>query len=152
MLVLDDPLSALDVDTEALVEAGHVETMQEAFDNWLSNDGAAYVETPWPKVPDAIALIREAGGIAVLAHPAIYDRDALIPSWVEAGLAGIEVRHPKHTAADEARYQAIADEHGLLATASSDFHGPHHLSARFFGSTRLKRERFEQLEALLAGE
>ena len=133
----------------ALVEAGHVTTVQEAFDKWISNEGAAYVETPWPKVPDAIALIHEAGGVAVLAHPGIYHRDALIAGWIEAGLDGIEARHPKHTAADEARYRAMADAAGLLVTGSSDYHGPEHLSASDFGRVELEAGRLDALRAVL---
>lgn len=124
----------------ALLEAGAVDSMQEAFDNWISNDGKAYVETPWPKVPDAISLINEAGGVAILAHPGIYDRDDLIPAWVDAGLQGIEVRHPKHDADTEAHYTAMAKELGVMTTGSSDFHGPDHISADYFGHVELDRE------------
>lgn len=129
---------------KALEEAGHVASMQEAFDKWISNDGAAYVETPWPKVPDAIELIREAGGIAVLAHPGIYDRDELIGEWLEAGLAGIEAKHPKHTPEEEARYTEMARAAGVLCTASSDFHGPG--QAAWFGTNELESDLLATLE------
>ena len=129
----------------ALVDVGAVATMQEAFDNWISNDGAAYVETPWPKVPDAIALIREAGGAAVLAHPGIYDRDHLIAQWVEAGLVGIEAIHPKHGPEEEERYVAMATELGVFNTASSDFHGPEHISADYFGKTTIAEDWLDAL-------
>ena len=170
MLLMIDKLQELDVDVpfdvvqriarpgaiarphlaKALVEVGLVETMQEAFDQWISNDGAAYVETPWPKVPDAIALIGEAGGAAVLAHPGLYDRDELIAEWVEAGLAGIEVRHPKHDAEAEARYTAMAKEFGVFATGSSDYHGPHHMSADYFGKVELAEEWLDALRARIS--
>lgn len=130
---------------QALVEVGAVESVQEAFDRWISNDGAAYVETPWPKVPDAIALIADAGGVAVLAHPGLYDRDHLIPQWVDAGLAGIETVHPKHTAEDELRYTRIAGELGVMTTASSDYHGPDHISSQFFGAVELDTTVLDQL-------
>lgn len=121
----------------ALVEVGAVESMQDAFDNWISNNGKVYVATTWPKVPDAIDIINAAGGIAVLAHPGIYDRDEHIGDWVDAGIVGIEVRHPKHSAEDEARYTDLARRFGLLTTGSSDFHGPGHISADYFGKVEL---------------
>lgn len=133
----------------ALVDAGHVASMQEAFDRWISNDGAAYVETPWPKVEDAIEMIEAAGGFAVLAHPGIYDRDHLIPGWIEAGLAGIEVRHPKHTPQDRVRYTTLAEQHGVLMTGSSDYHGPDHLSATFFGQVDLPEAWVDRFRARL---
>lgn len=121
----------------ALVEAGHVSSKQEAFDRFIANDGPAYVAITWPSVSDAIELIHSAGGIAVLAHPGLYSRDQQIADWVDAGLDGIECRHPRHTDGDEARYVAIANELGVLKTASSDYHGPGHAGAEKFGSVEM---------------
>lgn len=128
---------------EAMVEVGAVASIDEAFDRFIGTGGPAYIETPWPTVPDAIELIGEAGGIAVLAHPGTNDRDHLIAEWVAAGLAGIEVRHPKHSAADEERYATMASNLGVFATASSDYHGPHHISQQHFGTV-------EVLESIIA--
>ncbi len=130
---------------KALLEAGHVDSVDEAFDRWISDRGAAYVETTWPTVPEAIDLIARAGGVSVLAHPGIYDADHLIGEWVDAGLDGIEVRHPKHSAADRSRYEAVADAHRLLKTGSSDYHGPDHLSAQYFGDVELPSAWVEAL-------
>lgn len=110
----------------ALLEQGSVDGLDEAFDRYLASGGPAYVATPWPTVDDAIALIHRAGGIAVLAHPGQYGIDEAIAGWVEAGLDGIEVIHPRHDQADRVRYEEIAAAHGLLKTASSDFHGDRH--------------------------
>jgi 3',5'-nucleoside bisphosphate phosphatase len=110
----------------ALLADGAVDTMEEAFDRYLANGGPAHVATKWPTVDDAIALIHRVGGIAVLAHPGQYGLDEAIPGWVEAGLDGVEVIHPRHGAGDRSRYEEIAASHGLLKTASSDFHGDRH--------------------------
>jgi len=108
---------------EWLMEHGHVQSMKEAFDRYLGQDGAAYVNPPRIHPLDAITLIQRAGGVAVLAHPGLYDRDELIPGLVEGGLAGMEVRHSDHSPDKEAHYARLAAAYGLIATGGSDFHG-----------------------------
>lgn len=117
----------------ALVEAGHLASVDQAFDRYLHTGGPAHVSMGWPSVEDAIDLIHRAGGIAVLAHPANYGLDAAIAGWVDAGLDGIECVHPQHGRAEERRYQRLAERLGVLKTASSDFHGNRD-RARFFGN------------------
>ncbi len=107
----------------ALVEAGHVPSVQQAFDDYLHTGGPAHVTMGWPSVVEAIDIIHRAGGIAVLAHPGNYGLDEAIAGWVDAGLDGIECVHPQHARADERRYERLADRLGVLKTASSDFHG-----------------------------
>ncbi len=107
----------------ALVERGFVGSADEAFDRYLGTDRPAYVPRPDVSVGDAIRVIREAGGIASLAHPGLHDRDEAIPDLRAAGLAAIEVYHPKHAFGRARRYRRLAQEHGLLVTGGSDFHG-----------------------------
>ena len=68
-------------------------------------------------------MILDAGGVPALAHPGTTRRDDLIPRLVEAGLAGIEVWHPRHSPAQVLKYQELARGIGLVATGGSDFHG-----------------------------
>lgn len=107
----------------ALVERGFVGTADEAFDRYLGVDKPAYVPRPEVSVGDAIGVIRKAGGLASLAHPGVHDRDEAIPDLIAAGLAAIEVYHPKHTVGRARRYRRIAEQRGLLITGGSDFHG-----------------------------
>lgn len=130
-----------------LVAQGVVDTLQEAFDTYLAYGKPAYVGMGWPSVEEAIGLIDEAGGFSVLAHPAHYELDDRIAGWAEAGLRGVEVIHPDHDADAELRYARIADDLGLLKTASSDFHGPAHRSAAYFGQVPFP---VEWLDAFLA--
>ena len=134
----------------ALVDAGHVEDIEEAFQRYISPGGPAYIATTWPRVPDAIDIVRQAGGAAVLAHPGIYDRDEQIPAWARLGLVGLEVRHPKHDAAAERRYAALAADLELIPTASSDFHGPDHVSANHFGDVELDGRSLDRLRDAIA--
>lgn len=114
---------------DALVRKGYVANRDEAFDSWLADGGPAYVERYQTPLEDAIALVRGAGGVPVLAHPWSRGRRADLPEEVlaelvrEHGLAGLEADHPDHDAATRAALHAIADRLGVLATGSSDYHG-----------------------------
>ena len=108
---------------EELIELGAVASIEEAFDKYLGKEGAAYVNPPRITPQEAIALIRQAGGVAVLAHPGLYDDDELVRELIAFGLDGIEVYHPDNSEAQRTRYLAWAEEHGLVATGGSDFHG-----------------------------
>ncbi len=118
----------------AMVEAGHVEEAAEAFDRYIGRFGPAYVERVKLTPADAVALIRAAGGLAVLAHPGWGLQDAMIPELAEAGLDGIEAYYPDHSPDDVERYRAAARRHGLLVTGGTDFHGGSIASRVFIGS------------------
>jgi predicted metal-dependent phosphoesterase TrpH len=109
----------------ALVERGFVTSTDEAFNRYLGTDKPAYVPRPDVSVQQAIRIIREAGGIASLAHPGLHNRDEAIPDMVAAGLTAIEVYHPKHAFGRAARYRRLARRQSLLVTGGSDFHGVH---------------------------
>jgi hypothetical protein len=107
----------------ALLRAGHVSSMDEAFRRFLGPQGAAYVPRPAFRPEEAIALVHEADGVSVLAHPGASLPDSLLERLVAAGLRGVEVWHPQHNAATIRRYRALAARLGLLETGGSDFHG-----------------------------
>ena len=107
----------------ALLEAGHVATVQEAFDKYISNDGPAYVHRLQLSPQDVIDTIHDAGGLIVLAHPPRAGTLDLIPMLHDMGLDGIEVYYPDHTPDEIAMLRKIAAERGLLMTGGSDFHG-----------------------------
>ncbi|MDF2721923.1 MAG: putative metal-dependent phosphoesterase family protein [Paenibacillus sp.] len=106
-----------------LLEKGYVASISEAFDKYLGKDGAAYANPPRIRPEDAIDWIREAGGAPVLAHPGLYDDDALVAKLIDYGIAGIEAFHSDHSPEQEARYAELAERHSLICTAGSDFHG-----------------------------
>jgi hypothetical protein len=113
----------------AMVEAGAIRERNDAFtDEWIGEGGRAYVPKHVMSPEDTIALIREAGGVAVVAHPIWIERDigdseGKIEKWTELGLGGVEVHHPEHDETWRARYANLADQLGLIVTSSSDFHG-----------------------------
>lgn len=113
----------------ALVEAGHVATVSEAFDRYLGTGRCAYVPKADVKVADAVRLIHEAGGAAVLAHPmelglGFTVLEPLIAEWKAQGLDGVEVWHPSAAGNHAQALLSIARREGLIVTGGSDFHGP----------------------------
>ncbi len=109
---------------EALVRAGHVESLEGAFRQYLGAHGQAFVPRPAFRPEEAITLIHAAGGVSVLAHPGSALSDSVIEHLAAAGLKGVEVWHPQHGLATVRRYRALASRLGLLETGGSDFHGP----------------------------
>ena len=112
----------------AMVEAGIVETEKDAFDRFISDEGIAYVPKHALAPPDALALIRAAGGACVLAHPGMWKGqgsvpDELIEQMASGGMSGLEVDHPDHDAEQRVKYRALAGRLGLVATGASDCHG-----------------------------
>jgi predicted metal-dependent phosphoesterase TrpH len=108
---------------EALLQEGHVESLNEAFQRFLGHHAPAYVPKMTVSMEEAGSIVREAGGVTVLAHPGTLNRDHLIAGWSKRGLDGIEVWHTKHDASAVRRFTAIAAQHGLLMTGGSDCHG-----------------------------
>jgi len=107
----------------ALVNARLCGSLDEAFERFLKKNRPAWVPKMKMSALDAIELIHQAGGLAVMAHPGLNRTDEVIPELVEAGLDGIECFHTKHSPAMSARYLALADKFHLLVTGGSDCHG-----------------------------
>ena len=113
---------------DALVAAGVVPDRSAAFAEILRGSGPYYVPYYAPSPLEAVAAIREAGGVSVIAHPGSVTRDddlpvELLEELVEAGLDGVEVHHREHDDAERERLQRFAERHDLLVTGGSDFHG-----------------------------
>jgi len=107
----------------ALVEEGLCASLDEAFDRFLKKGRPAWVPKCKIDALDAIALIHGAGGLAVLAHPALNQGDEVIPQLVQQGLDGLECFHSKHAATASEHYLEVASHYNLLVTGGSDCHG-----------------------------
>lgn len=107
---------------QAMVEAGYVANIREAFGKWLSRGMPAYVPREKLTPLDAVQLILAAGGVPVIAHPGTGVPDAMIPMLAREGLGGVEVYHPEHNAAAEQKYSRMARNLRLAQTGGSDFH------------------------------
>ena len=107
-----------------LARTGQVAGPREAFARFLGDGGPAHVEKPRLPVPEAIALVRGAGGVAGLAHPPYDLRSNTLRELVEAGLGAIEVDGPGIEPKLGRRWRGWAEEMGLAPIAGSDFHAP----------------------------
>lgn len=112
-----------------LVETGVCADTQEVFRKYLVEGKPGYVPHRWATLRDAVHWIGDAGGIAVIAHPARYrftpnEEYALFTEFIAHGGRGVEVVTGSHSAADAVRYAETAREFGLLASRGSDFHSP----------------------------
>ena len=108
---------------QALLKAGWVTTLGEAFQRYIGNQGPAYVSKLKLSQKEAIKMILRAGGLPVLAHPGSLKRDDLIPELLVLGLVGLEVYYPTHTKFQTRHYRELALHYGLLITGGSDCHG-----------------------------
>ena len=113
---------------DALVTLGVVDSREEAFDRFLSPGRPGYVKRYAPELSRMLPIVRDAGGVAVVAHPwGRSDTSALqedgIARLAALGLAGLEVDHQDHSPQQRDELRAIARNLGLLVTGSSDFHG-----------------------------
>jgi len=108
----------------ALVEAGHVDSVREAFALYLGDGKPAYVPKPLYPAEDALALVHAAGGIGVLAHPGHFTAASTIQALVDMGMDGLETIHPMHDEPLTLYYRQLAHDFGLIETGGSDFHRP----------------------------
>lgn len=139
----------------AMVEAGTVKSPEDAFTkDWIGADGRAHVTRYALDPARAVRLVRDAGGVSVLAHPRarrgdyVFD-DEVISGLAAAGLDGVEIDHPAQEEDDRAALRVLAAELGLVGTGSSDYHGE--LSGDRIGCETTAPEAFERLVARAGG-
>ena len=140
---------------QVMLQKGYAKDKNEAFDKWLGDGKPGYADRPRLTAEVAVALIRQAGGVAVLAHPYSLHvgKDAMASLLIElaaAGLAGVECYYSEHSADLTKEYLAMARQANLVPTGGSDFHGEVspgiHLGVGF-GGLCVPDEVLGQLEA-----
>jgi predicted metal-dependent phosphoesterase TrpH len=135
---------------DALVAKKIVKSRDEAFVDLLHNESRFYVSHAAPTPVDAIALIRRAGGVAVIAHPFASHRGQVLKAedfseLVAAGLNGIEVDHRDQNPDERGMLRTIARDLDLVITGSSDYHGTGKLNS--LAENHTHREQWEKLES-----
>jgi hypothetical protein len=132
----------------AIVEAGHADTMQGAFEQFIGEGAPAFVPKGTAEPEELIELIHAAGGLCVLAHPATFVRVEFVALLVEAGLDGIETVHPAHDADLRAYWERIAHRFGLIETGGSDYHGFGERDDERFGAYTVPASRLARLRSI----
>ena len=134
----------------ALVRGGHVDTPGEAFERYLGRGKPGYVAKPAFAADDALTLIHDAGGVGVLAHPGHWTSGAQVRRLVEAGLDGLETRHPSHDDSLRGYYDRLARGCDLFATGGSDYHGRTDEEEMHFGTVGMSRSAWERFRTAIA--
>lgn len=140
---------------QAMVQRGYVRHTKEAFDRYLARGAAAYVDRRTLTAKEAIAVIRQAGGVPVLAHPCTLDLDlkslrTLLEQLRSSGLMGLEVHYPRHDREQTRCYAELARDLNLVATGGTDYHGartPDLALGRGFGRLEVPPGTLHQLAA-----
>jgi predicted metal-dependent phosphoesterase TrpH len=133
----------------ALVKEKLIGNLDEAFERYLKKGRPAWVPKTKMSALEAVELIHQAGGLAVMAHPGLNRSDDIIPALVAAGLDGIECFHTKHSTAMAERYLGIADKYHLLVTGGSDCHGFSKVKP-LIGTVKLPYEHVQRLKDKVA--
>ncbi|MFH1248046.1 MAG: PHP domain-containing protein [Candidatus Omnitrophota bacterium] len=107
----------------AMVAQGLVGSTREAFDRYLGDKAPAFVLNFRFNAQEAIKLIKDAGGVPILAHPYLLRDNNLIMDFIGFGIMGLEIYYPEHTSAMISKYLDIVNKNKLLVTGGSDFHG-----------------------------
>lgn len=108
---------------KVLIEKGYVSNFNEAFQMYLSNEKLGDIESNYPTAKEAIQMIKNVGGAAILAHPGrLYSMEE-VDEFIELGIDGIECIHPSHNYRKQLYYTELCDKKSLLKTGGSDYHG-----------------------------
>lgn len=108
---------------QAMLEKGYISTEREAFENYIGRTGPAYVEREKIQPVDAVIIIKKAGGLPVLAHPAdIQNLDRLLAELISAGLVGLEAYYGNYDKVTVRKLESVAEKYKLLTTGGTDYH------------------------------
>jgi predicted metal-dependent phosphoesterase TrpH len=130
---------------QAMLETGHVSSVEEAFRRYIGRHGPAFVDRYKLPPAEAIQSILAAGGLPVLAHP--LQSSHLLPELVHHGLVGLEVYYTGYTQEDSALLLQLASRYGLIVTGGSDFHGDTVQPGHGLGTVAVPAEVVAQLRA-----
>jgi predicted metal-dependent phosphoesterase TrpH len=133
----------------ALIAEGWATDARDAFDRYLGAGRPAYVAKEQLSMPDAIAMIHAAGGLAVLAHPGAGGTRERIEALRALGLDGIEVKHPSHSSGDTTRLRGLCEQFDLVPSGGSDWHGAAE-GPRTIGMMQVPAEWLARQDAQLA--
>jgi 3',5'-nucleoside bisphosphate phosphatase len=141
---------------QVLLQKGYVLSVADAFSRYLGDDAPAYIARALPEASEAIALIRNIGGIPVLAHPLYASRakqgfESLCATLKNTGLLGLEAVYSGHTQQQTDRLRSVARDQGLLISGGSDFHGVSRPGVQVgsgYGNLKIPASLLEPIQAL----
>jgi 3',5'-nucleoside bisphosphate phosphatase len=118
-------------------------TLRDLFHTYFLPTGSGFIESEKMTAYDAIRIIKEAGGIPVIAHPKSIGNDGVVMDLIRAGVEGLEIYHPSHTPEESEKYESMAKAHKLLMTGGSDWHGGNNApGVKHMGCVGLPNDRY----------
>ena len=129
-----------------LKNKNYVENFSEAFDKYLAIGKEAYFERYRLEPDEAINIIKNSGGIPVLAHPGLIGDDKIIKEILSMGVVGIEAYYYEHNSNETDKYIKLANDNNLLITGGSDDHGPGNKDGERLGKMKLDYKLVEELK------
>ncbi|MDB4896445.1 MAG: hypothetical protein JWN15_2707 [Firmicutes bacterium] len=129
-----------------MVEAGIVRTLQDAFERFLTRGRPAYVARPKLTPEEAIAVVKKAGGVPVVAHPGLIRDDKWVRHFIAAGVLGLEAYHTDHSDSQRQFYARWAADAGLICTGGTDSHGPRGSRTVVPGTVNVSMDVVQQLK------
>jgi len=134
---------------QAMLDKGYIKSFKEAFTKYIGLDGPAYVERHKITPAEAVAIIKEANGLPVLAHPFTTKQpEKMIAELQAVGLVGIEVYYNGYTKEERNTLARLASKHSLIATGGSDYHGLDDNAETMIGDANVPQESAQQLIAI----
>lgn len=131
-----------------LVKKGYIATPKEAFIRYLSDEALGPINNNYVNIEEVIAIVKKAGGVAIVAHPGrLYTEDELL-QFVEAGIDGLEAIHPSHNFGIQKEMESFAATHNLITSGGSDFHGKTKSYYRHFGTLTISSQWVDKIRAL----
>lgn len=134
---------------KVLTNKGYVHSIDEAFKKYLYKDGPAYVERKTLSLEGSIDLIKKVGGVSILAHPGLLDKqDRIVQDAIKKGIQGIECIHSKHSDDDIKKFKKISRENDLLISAGSDCHGRNINGKLLLGDYFINEKQLSEIKEL----
>lgn len=133
---------------KALIKKKVARNFSHAFKDFLGNNSVSYEKKYYITPSDAVALIHQAGGIAVLAHPGYLD-DSSLRTIISENFDAIEAIHPSHSLPQRQKFMDLAKELGIPWTGGSDFHGDNATDRGYIGQYYLSKQELAAVEALV---
>jgi len=130
---------------QELRDAGHVRTVQEAFDRYIGRGKPAFVPSERVSVEEALDAIHAAGGLAFVGHPGLGGVRRQLPRLLTLPFDGIEAYHPRHKAGHVDEFIQFAEANSLLVSGGSDCHGRAKGRRPLLGSVRVPMERYTRI-------
>ncbi len=133
---------------KVLVSKGYARNHNDAFIRYLSTERLGEIENTYPDFKDVIEIVRNIGGATILAHPAKHYKSSEIIEFIEAGIDGLECIHPSHNFDLQKKYTKIVEEHSLLLTGGSDYHGGYEMAERHLGVVCVALKHIEKMKRM----